>query len=158
MDASTAKQVNDALDRVQQDVRVLERRAESQLSVLTDAVSRQKAWSNRQIKLDDDHADHYVRAVNALQELAAKQTLTLQRLLTQNENDADQRTRDDQDLEDTRAQVHELQKTLRELPAQINARDDDVRAARQRLEQRHAGKVWCYIALRDVWRSGFLYG
>jgi hypothetical protein len=136
MDASVEALMNDALVRVRDQIVSLERRLEAQDSAGADVSRRQVAWAHEQLALDDQHAEMYLRAQDALQDDVARHELAGERLRMQNKADAEMTQQDDAELAEIRNEVSELRKTLAVIPAERAAEEEGLRNARHTLGHR----------------------
>jgi hypothetical protein len=136
MDASVEAHMNDALERVREQIATLERRVEAQDSAGADVAHRQVAWAHEQLAVDDRHADMFVRAQDALQEDVARHELAAGRLRLQNAADAETTEHDDAELGEIRDSIAEMRRELAAVPAQRVAGQKALKDARQALSHR----------------------
>jgi hypothetical protein len=135
MDQSAVASVNGAIERVRRQIGDVERRASAQDACAADAARKQAAWAGEQLALDEEHADRFVHATDALEETVARKDLQRKQLDEARAADARRAEADAAELDDIAASVAELRRTLDGLPAAERAAGDAASAARMRLER-----------------------
>jgi outer membrane murein-binding lipoprotein Lpp len=148
MDQAAVAAVNSAVERVRRQIEELERRTETQDTLASEMARKQAAWARTQIALDEEHADLFVHANDALEEDVARKHLQQSQLVERNEADRLQAESDRAELAEMLASVDELKKQLDAIPDKERAASDDIATARARLDRLATGRFPSRVASR----------
>lgn len=148
MDQAAVAAVNSAVERVRKQIEEVERRAEAQDTISSEAARKQAAWARTQIALDEEHADLFVHANDALEEDTARKELQHTYAVEQNETDKRQAEANREELDELNASIDELRRQLDAIPERERAAGDDVSVAKLRLERLAQGMSYCLLFLR----------